>query len=88
MNDFKFNQHAVWEIIKDDLENLPSRKKIISEFNELLDLYKTVNPEFMATDIEGLSFSISYLKQLSDEIFENELKELVVNFQKNSDKNF
>lgn len=88
MNDFKFNQHAVWEIIKDDLEILPSRKKIISELNELLDLYKTVNPEFMATDIEDLNFSISYLKQLSDEIFENELKELVINFQKNADKDF
>ena len=88
MNDFKFNQHEVWQIIKDDLENLPSRKKIISELNDLIEIYKGVNPEFMATDIEDLNFSISYLNQLSDEIFEIELNELIENFQNNSDKDF
>ncbi len=88
MNDSQFNQHAVWEIIKDDLENLPSKKKIISELDELLGIYNQVNPEFMAKDIEEITFSINYLKHLSDENFENELNELIENFKRNFDKEF
>ncbi|GAB2022663.1 hypothetical protein RyT2_17370 [Pseudolactococcus yaeyamensis] len=86
MNEMNFNRSDVWDIVKDDLENLPSKKKVQAELNDLAETYETVNAEFMALDIEELRQSVAYLEAISEEKFEAELQELVHSFQ-NIDEN-
>lgn len=77
-----YASELVWELIKDDLDNLPKKKKLSHKIQEELSLLEFTEDEDILDTIKSYQDTIVCIQSLDEENLETELYSIINTFQK------